>query len=179
MKILKTKSFYLASILYLPSIFQAVTGIGIYVGDFVIGLFPGAIVYFLWLLFLCFDLGYRAKAVRRPIQIRLIGTIILVWPVYWIMINTMMGNVSLTVSLSPIGGIIFLWVIYVVIDSWIFLSKVIHFLCLEKQIRFEQFRFADAYRITLLFLGGILTIWWLQPLIVKSLNLPSEIANKP
>jgi hypothetical protein len=169
MKILGIKHFALALILFGPPLFQIITGIGIFVGNFTIGLFPSTIIYFLWLFMLVLKFGVTIKDGLTKRIVTLLLTIIVVLPFYWYLVNIMINNKELMVTLQPIGGVIFIWIIFVLIDTWNYLSKCI-LLSTRTDVYKSNLEFSMYRHIFFYFVGGILTIWWLQPIISKAIE---------
>ena len=166
-RFLKSHSI-ITSIIYIIPIVQIYSGIGLFYNGFLIGLFPAAILYFFWLFLLSKKLGHQGSK-KRNVQVKLFFSTFIIHPSHWLLLNLKMSDEHLGVIVDPIGGIIFFWLLYVVIDAWLFISKSMH--CLISGMKFQYVFFSDYRKFTLFFLGGLLTIWWLQPAIVKAIAL--------
>jgi hypothetical protein len=177
MKILKLDPWRLFGILFLIPVFQLITGFGIFLGNFVLGIYPFALFYFIWLLLLQIEFEkkfspYVIKFLNTGlIKMLLWVTILLVIPFHWVYAQFVYRE-NVPIILMLLGGILFMVWVYALFSSWATLSKCIFILNENNsyKVKFHQYR-----KIFILFLLGPITIWLLQPKIIQALTTDKVI----
>lgn len=171
-RLLKIQPWQLCLILFAPFIIQVCTGMGLIVGDLVIGAFPAMIIYSIWMQLLLIEfekkIGVQAAKVVgiRATKFLMMITIFVAIPLYWIVVNYMFNDSQSAIP-AMLGIPFAFYFLYAAIKPWLVLSKLIYVL-LNKSGYLVDF---DAYKtIFFLFLLGPFTIWVLQPKIIKTLN---------
>jgi hypothetical protein len=171
MKLLNLKTIYLSLILYAPSIFQITTGIGLSISGFFIGLFPSVIIYFVWLLLLTMEIDVKDKKRNRIHVGVLLLTLFIVIPYYWFLLSKIVNEVNYFYSIQPIIMIIVMWLLFALVSSWSYISKKIYLKNRQMSSSYNSaIGIKDYFKYFLFFLGGPITIWWLQPIIIQVID---------
>ena len=101
-KILTLPSAATAGLLFVPPLFQMLTGIGLVIDGFVVGFLPSEILYLLWLLLLTAE--FRIPSGRGLRQILELGfTLIAIIPLQWYLVNLVGKEANEEGILLPIG----------------------------------------------------------------------------
>lgn len=172
MKLLRLKPLHLFLIIFFIPIFQLITGFGMEVKGFVIGLFPSMFVYFSWLIILTIKFEeLTSEFLKKCYSIRLTKTLLVIVLAFIIPFNWVYTNLLYSGKAGPIlmliGGISFFVFVIGLIMAWITLSKCILVFNgkMDYRANFPRYKSVFFY-----FLFGPITIWILQRLILDTLN---------
>lgn len=172
MKFLKSHSSILFVLFFLLPAIQLFFYVGIVFGGLVVGTFPFVTIYFIWLYYLFIEFKKRVlKKYGQQIKVGGIKSLLLLTVLVILPYNLLLTNL-LYLDRAPIvfiflGGILFIPFVYTLIKTWSVLSEFLFIL--ETETR-NTVSFVEYKKFFLYFLFGPLTIWFLQPAVVKVLE---------
>lgn len=151
---------------------MAITGWGYTIASVVIGPFPHLLVYMGWLYVLANQLRRKLhtnviRYLRLDGQIRVMKrTIVIILPLYWVLVNLEIHQYTTWVFVGT-GLVSLFYFIYFCFTTWLTLARCLSYLTAPAM---HQYDFDHYSKLFFLFLFGPITIWWLQPVIMRALE---------
>lgn len=163
MKVLKINRLIFALLYALP-LLQFYFEVSLKIGNFFLGTAPIVILYLGWMYYLVSKFGgsFNPKKIRALLTFSMILQPIIVY-----LINLTIKVERLSILVNPIMGLLGLFLLFVVIYTWLFIAKTL-FIVINNKRNPNSVFFPDYIKYFFLILGGPFTLWWLGGAIIRA-----------
>lgn len=165
-------NFYFLISLTVLYIVMGLTGLGMTISGITLGAFPHLLLYLLWLYFLARGLQSRMhihaiKISRLDKKIRLLLiTMLVILPLYMALLNFELRRDDTYLFIAS-NFFVLIYFVYFYFVTWTALAKALRYVTTRDPFSSEFDHYSPLF---FLFLFGPVTIWWLEPVILKALE---------
>lgn len=164
--LLSLHSIWLFLIFFGIPLIRGITGVGVYIGSFPVGLMPEILLYLYWLFLLTTAVGPSRMRHTIVVRRRLVVAMFIAYPIYWYLLYRIVND-ELPYVLLPISLLVFMPIFFAIFSAFLFISRAMY--GITQGVPIETTTFKKTAKLFFLFLGGPFTIWMLQPKIRAAL----------